>query len=242
MTEQATTDAPAAAAVAALDPKLEPSWKRVLADEFAAPSAHELRSYLQGERDKGRETYPPMRLVFNAFEHTPFDDVRVVIVGQDPYHGPGQAMGLSFSVPRGVAVPPSLRNMFQELEADCGVAKPAHGDLTHWADQGVLLLNTSLTVRAHEAASHAGRGWERITDAAIHALAEQRDGIVFLLWGRHAQAKRTMIDARRHLVLTAPHPSPLSASKGFFGCRHFSQANAWLADRGGQPIDWALPA
>lgn len=236
MTERAATDT-----VAALDPKLEPSWKRVLAAEFADASAHELKAFLQAEREAGHQTFPPMARVFSAFDHTPFDDVRVVIVGQDPYHGPGQAMGLSFSVPRGVAIPPSLRNMFQELEADCAVARPTHGDLTHWADQGVLLLNTSLTVRAHEAASHAGRGWERITDAAIRGLAEQRDGIVFLLWGRHAHAKRTMIDARRHLVLTAPHPSPLSASKGFFGCGHFSQVNAYLAERGEPPIDWSLP-
>jgi uracil-DNA glycosylase len=165
-----------------------------------------------------------------------------VIVGQDPFHGPGQAMGLCFSVPRGVATPPSLRNMLTEIEADLGIPAPVHGDLTYWADQGVLLLNTSLTVRAHEAASHAGKGWERLTDAAIQALADQREGLVFLLWGRHAQAKRTMIDARRHLVLCAPHPSPLSASKGFFGCRHFSQANEYLAARGERPIDWSLPA
>ncbi len=237
MTEQATGLEQAVA----LDPRLEPSWKRVLGAEFANASARQLRAFLQDERDAGHRTFPPMRLVFNAFAHTPFDDVRVVIVGQDPYHGPGQAMGLSFSVPRGIPVPPSLRNMFRELEADCGIAPPAHRDLTHWADQGVLLLNTSLTVRAHEAASHAGHGWERITDAAIRALAQEREGIVFLLWGRHAQAKRTMVDARRHLVLCAPHPSPLSASKGFFGCRHFSQANAYLVDRGIEPIDWSLP-
>lgn len=237
MTEQLATSS----RLAALDPKLEPSWKRVLASEFAHPSAHRLKAFLQGERDAGHRTFPPMAQVFRAFEHTPFDDVRVVIMGQDPYHGPGQAMGLSFSVPRGIAQPPSLRNMLTELESDLGIPRPEHGDLTAWADRGVLLLNTSLTVRAHEAASHAGRGWERITDAAIRALAERRDGIVFLLWGRHAQAKRTMIDARRHLVLTAPHPSPLSASKGFFGCRHFSQANAYLQARGDAPIDWSLP-
>jgi len=182
-----------------------------------------------------------MSLVFNAFDHTPFEQVRVVIVGQDPYHGPGQAMGLSFSVPRGMAQPPSLRNVLTELESDLGIPRAAHGDLTRWADQGVLLLNTSLTVRAHDAASHSGKGWERLTDAAIRALAEERDGIVFVLWGRHAQAKRTMIDARRHLVLCAPHPSPLSASKGFFGSRPFSQANAYLAAQGHAPIDWSLP-
>lgn len=238
MTEQAA----GAGSTPALDPQIEPSWKRALAAEFAHDSALDLKAFLQTERAAGHEAFPPMRLVFNAFEHTPFDAVRVVIVGQDPYHGPGQAMGLSFSVPRGVAVPPSLRNIFRELGTDCGIEPPTHGDLTHWADQGVLLLNTSLTVRAHEAASHAGRGWERITDAAIRALAEQREGIVFLLWGRHAQGKRSMIDARRHLVLCAPHPSPLSASKGFFGCRHFSQANAYLLEQGERPIDWSLPS
>ena len=226
----------------ALDPKLEPSWKRALESEFDATYMRELRAFLVAERAAGHRIYPPMSLVFNAFEHTPFDAVKVVIVGQDPYHGDGQAMGLSFSVPRGIDVPPSLRNMFRELEDDLGVARATHGDLSAWADQGVLLLNTSLTVRAHEAGSHAGRGWERLTDAAIQALADQREGIVFLLWGRHAQAKRAMIDHRRHLVLCAAHPSPLSASKGFFGCRHFSQANEYLAARGETPIDWSLPA
>jgi uracil-DNA glycosylase len=235
VTEQAGSRA------AALDPTLEPSWKRALEAEFGADYMYELKAFLVAERAAGHQVFPPMSLVFNAFEHTPFDAVQVVVVGQDPYHGPGQAMGLCFSVPRGVDVPPSLRNMFRELEDDLGIARPTHGDLTAWADQGVLLLNTSLTVRAHEAGSHAGRGWERLTDAAIQALADQREGLVFLLWGRHAQAKRTMIDHRRHLVLCAPHPSPLSASKGFFGCRHFSQANAYLQARGAAPIDWSLP-
>ena len=226
---------------AVLDPKLEPSWKQALAAEFGSDYMRELRTFLGDERAAGHAIFPPMRQVFAAFDHTPFDAVRVVVVGQDPYHGPGQAMGLSFSVPRGVVVPPSLRNMFRELADDLGIDPPTHGDLTHWADQGVLLLNTSLTVRAHEAASHAGKGWERLTDAAIQALADQREGLVFLLWGRHAQAKRSMIDHRRHLVLTAPHPSPLSASKGFFGCRHFSQANAYLVEHGSASIDWSLP-
>lgn len=225
-----------------LDPVLEPSWKRALASEFSQAYMHELKAFLEAERSSGRQVLPPMRLVFNAFAHTPFDRVRVVIVGQDPYHGPGQAMGLCFSVPRGMQQPPSLRNMLAEIESDVGVPRPDHGDLTHWADQGVLLLNTSLTVRSHEAGSHAGRGWERLTDAAIRALADQRDGLVFLLWGRHAQAKRAMVDEQRHLVLTAAHPSPLSASKGFFGCRHFSRTNAWLEARGEEPIDWSLPA
>lgn len=226
----------------ALDPQIDASWKRALEAEFGSAYMHELKAFLQAERAAGRAIFPPMRQVFAAFDHTPFDQVRVVIVGQDPYHGTGQAMGLSFSVPRGIDVPPSLRNVFTELQSDVGIERPTHGDLTHWADQGVLLLNTSLTVRAHEAASHSGKGWEQLTDAAIRALAEEREGIVFLLWGRHAQAKRSMIDHRRHFVLSAPHPSPLSASKGFFGCRHFSQANEYLAARGAQPIDWSLPA
>jgi uracil-DNA glycosylase len=226
---------------AALDPKLDASWKAALAEEFGSAYMRELKSFLEAERAAGRQIYPPMRLIFNAFDHTPFDQVRVVIVGQDPYHGPGQAMGLCFSVPRGVPQPPSLRNMLTEIQSDLGIPAPTHGDLTHWADQGVLLLNTSLTVRAHEAASHAGKGWERLTDAAIRALADQRDGLVFLLWGRHAHAKRSMIDESRHLVLAAPHPSPLSASKGFFGCRHFSRANEYLESRGQTPIDWSLP-
>lgn len=236
--------APAAAAdvrAPALDPALEPSWKAALAREFSADYLRELKAFLLAERAAGRAIYPPMRQVFQAFERTPFAAVRVVIVGQDPYHGPGQAMGLSFSVPRGVPQPPSLRNILREVHEDLGVSLPAHGDLTHWADQGVLLLNTALTVRAGEAGSHAGRGWERLTDAAIQALADQRDGLVFLLWGRHAQVKRSMIDEQRHLVLTAAHPSPLAAHKGFFGCRHFSRTNAWLEQHGSAPIDWSLP-
>lgn len=222
-------------------PRIHPSWAAALAKEFDAPYMDELRSFLHAEREAGLVVFPPMGQVFHAFDRTPFDAVRVVIVGQDPYHGPGQAMGLCFSVPRGVPQPPSLRNVLAEVEADTGIARPAHGDLRAWADQGVLLLNTSLTVRAHEAGSHSGRGWERLTDAALRALSEQRDGLVFLLWGRHAHAKRPLIDADRHLVLTAAHPSPLSASRGFFGCRHFSRTNEWLVARGEQPIDWSLP-
>jgi uracil-DNA glycosylase len=224
-----------------LDPRLDESWKQALADEFAQPYMAELKQYLLAERAAGRRVFPPGSRIFAAFDHTPLDAVRVVVVGQDPYHGPGQAMGLSFSVPRGVDVPPSLRNVFTEIESDLGIAPPGHGDLTHWADQGVLLLNTSLTVRAHEAASHAGKGWERLTDAAIRAVSEQREHVVFLLWGRHAQSKRSLIDPSRHLVLTAPHPSPLSASRGFFGCGHFSRANAYLVEHGQQPVDWSLP-
>jgi uracil-DNA glycosylase len=221
--------------------RIEPSWAEALATEFDASYVADLRAFLQAERAAGHVVLPPMSLLFNAFAHTPFEQVRVVIVGQDPYHGPGQAMGLSFSVPRGVAQPPSLRNMLAEIEAELDIPQPSHGDLTYWADQGVLLLNTSLSVRAHAAGSHAGRGWERLTDAAIQALADQRDGIVFLLWGSHARRKAAMIDRTRHLVLEAPHPSPLSAHRGFFGCGHFAQANAWLAERGERPIDWSLP-
>ncbi len=227
---------------AAVEPRIEQSWKQALADEFAAPYVADLKAFLLAERAAGHLVLPPGRAIFHAFDRTPLDDVRVVIVGQDPYHGPGQAMGLSFSVPRGVVVPPSLRNMFTELGTDLGIERPAHGDLTHWADQGVLLLNTSLTVRAREAGSHAGRGWERLTDAAIRAVSERCEHVAFLLWGRHAQSKQALVDTSRHLVLTAPHPSPLSASKGFFGCRHFSRANEYLAGHGHAPIDWSLPA
>jgi uracil-DNA glycosylase len=221
--------------------QLEPSWAAALADELSTPWMDELRAFLVVERAAGHAVYPPMPQLFNAFARTPFDAVRVVVVGQDPYHGAGQAMGLSFSVPRGVPVPPSLRNMFAEIEDELGIPRPSHGDLTYWADQGVLLLNTSLTVRANEAGSHAGRGWERLTDAAIQALAEAREGLVFLLWGSHARRKAAMIDPARHLVLEAPHPSPLSAHRGFFGSAPFSRTNAALAEAGRDPIDWSIP-
>lgn len=220
---------------------MEPTWREVLEPQLQSPPVEELRAFLRAEDGAGKTVYPPRPRLLAAFDHTPFDDVRVVIVGQDPYHGPGQAMGLAFSVPRGVAVPPSLRNIFTELESDLGIPRPTHGDLTAWADGGVLLLNTSLSVRAHVAGSHAGAGWHHITDAAVQALSERHEGLVFLLWGRHAQAKAALIDPSRHLVLRAPHPSPLSASKGFFGCRHFSRANAYLVERREQPIDWAIP-
>lgn len=225
----------------ALDPRIHPSWKAALEAEFGSDYVRELKAFLVAEKAAGHQVFPPGPSIFAAFDRTPFEAVRVVIVGQDPYHGPGQAMGMSFSVPRGVPQPPSLRNMLAEIESDLGIARPRHGDLTAWADQGVLLLNSSLTVRAHQAGSHAGRGWERLTDAAIRTLSEQRDGLVFLLWGRHAGSKAALIDSARHLVLTAPHPSPLSASKGFFGCRHFSRTNTWLEQHGDDPIDWSLP-
>lgn len=229
-------------ATLAVKPQIDASWRRALAEEFDADYMGELKGFLLAEQKAGRTVFPPRRSIFAAFNSTPFDDVRVVIVGQDPYHGPGQAMGLSFSVPRGVRQPPSLGNMFTEIESDLGIPRPEHGDLSHWAEQGVLLLNSSLTVRAHEAGSHTGRGWERLTDAAIRALAGQREHLVFLLWGRHAQAKGAFLDAEQHLVLTAAHPSPLSARNGFFGCSHFSRANTYLAANGHPPIDWSLPA
>jgi uracil-DNA glycosylase len=225
-----------------LDPRLEPGWKAALAAEFAQPYLHELKRVLLTERARGAVHHPPASRIFHAFDRTPLDQVRVVVLGQDPYHGPGQAMGLSFSVPRGVAIPPSLRNIFLEVDRDLGVPAPAHGDLSHWADQGVLLLNSALTVRSGDAGSHASLGWHRLTDAAIRAVSDGREHVVFLLWGRHARSKRALVDESRHLVLVAPHPSPLSASRGFLGCRHFSRANEYLVEHGLEPIDWSIPA
>ena len=233
-------DTPAEAAPAP-DPRIEPGWKAALSREFGAAYFVQLKAFLVEERAAGREFYPAGRDIFRAFELTPFAAVRVVIVGQDPYHGPGQAHGLSFSVPRGVRQPPSLANIFRELGDDVGVPRPGHGNLEHWAGQGVLLLNATLTVGAREAGSHQGKGWERFTDAAIAALNEQREGIVFVLWGRYAKEKGAIVDGGRHHVLTAAHPSPFAAHKGFFGCRHFSQVNALLAARGEAAIDWQLP-
>jgi uracil-DNA glycosylase len=223
---------------AATKPDIGPSWYAHLAAEFNAPYFAELKAFLVKERVE-QTVYPRGREIFNAFQRTPFDAVRVVILGQDPYHGPGQAHGLCFSVQAGVPAPPSLVNIFTEIERDLGIPKPAHGDLSSWADQGVLLLNATLTVRANEAGSHQGRGWERFTDAAIAALARERTGIVFLLWGRYAQNKEALI-GDRHYVLKAPHPSPLSAYRGFIGCGHFGQANELLAAQGLSPIDWRL--
>jgi uracil-DNA glycosylase len=235
------TPPPAAPTTIADGPRIHPSWKHALDAEFGQQYMADLRAFLAAEREQGRTFYPAGRDIFRAFDLTPFEQVRVVIVGQDPYHGPGQAHGLSFSVPGGVPLPPSLLNIFKELGTDLGVPMPSHGNLEHWAEQGVLLLNASLTVRAHAAGSHQGKGWERFTDTAIRTLNDQREGLVFLLWGRFAKEKGASIDRSRHHVLTAPHPSPLSASKGFFGCRHFSQANALLEQGGGAPIDWSLP-
>lgn len=222
-------------------PNLEPAWLSVVGDQFEQPYMQQLRSFLLAERAQ-HPVFPAGRHMFSAFWLTPFDQVRVVILGQDPYHGPGQAHGLCFSVPRGVPPPPSLRNLFVELEASLAVPKPAHGDLTSWAQQGVLLLNTVLSVRAHQAHSHKDQGWERFTDAAISALAQRREGLVFVLWGAAAGRKASMIDPRRHRVLRAPHPSPLSAHRGFFGCGHFAAINAHLEARGEPPIDWRLPS
>jgi uracil-DNA glycosylase len=217
------------------------SWREVLGDELDQPYMAELRSFLVSEVAAGRRFYPPAEQVFNALALTPFDAVRAVILGQDPYHGAGQAMGLCFSVPAGVRPPPSLQNIHAELETDLGVARPTTGDLTPWAERGVLLLNAVLTVSPGKPASHAGKGWERFTDRAIREVSERREGIVFLLWGRYAQQKGAVVDTTRHHVLTAAHPSPYSASNGFFGCRHFSRTNELFAASGGEPLEWALP-
>ncbi|WP_372864919.1 uracil-DNA glycosylase [Spongiibacter sp.] len=221
--------------------QLEASWQQQLGGELEQNYMRELDGFLRLRREQGAVIFPPVCQWFAALDSTPFDKVKVVVLGQDPYHGPGQAHGLSFSVPAGVALPPSLVNIFKELQQDLGVNVPEHGNLQHWADQGVLLLNTVLTVEQGQAGAHQGRGWERFSDAVIRALNERRDGLAFLLWGGHAQKKGAAIDARRHLVLKAPHPSPLSAYRGFFGCRHFSQVNRYLEQRGEAAIDWQLP-
>lgn len=223
-----------------MQPQMDPSWLEAVGDELESSEMQALRTFLTAEVAAGRGFYPPAPLVFNALRLTPVDDVRVVILGQDPYHGPGQAMGLSFSVPAGVAQPPSLRNIFTELQSDLDLQPPATGDLTAWAEQGVLLLNAVLTVAPRSPASHAGKGWEGFTSRVIAELSARREGVVFLLWGRYAQQKGEIVDATRHHVLTAAHPSPYSASNGFFGCRHFSRANALLEAGGSPPVDWRL--
>jgi len=220
-----------------MDVKIETSWKERLAAEFEKPYFTGLTAFVREEVSKFR-VYPPGKLIFNAFDRCPFDQVRVVILGQDPYHGPGQAHGLCFSVPEGVEFPPSLQNIFREVQNDTGTGIPASGNLERWAEQGVFLLNAILTVRAHQAASHRNRGWETFTDAVIRLLNEGHDHLVFLLWGSDAQAKGGIIDSRRHLVLKSAHPSPLSAYRGFFGNHHFSKANEYLLLHGREPIRW----
>jgi uracil-DNA glycosylase len=221
--------------------QLESSWLAALADQFQQPYMRALKDFLQEEKRSGVSVFPPGAEIFSAFDHAPLHKVRVVILGQDPYHGPGQAHGLCFSVRPGVAIPPSLQNIYKELQRDLNIAHPGHGNLTAWADQGVLLLNSVLTVAANRAASHQGKGWETFTDRVVELVNRERENVVFMLWGSYAQRKGAVIDARRHCVLKAPHPSPLSAHRGFIGCGHFSAANAYLAEHGQAPIDWALP-
>lgn len=221
--------------------KIEESWKKVLEDEFKKPYFKQITEHIKTEREQKKTIYPPGALIFNAFQHTPISRVKVVVIGQDPYHGPGQAMGLSFSVPKGIPPPPSLVNIFKELHDDVGVPIPKSGDLTPWADQGVMLLNASLTVRAHEPMSHSKIGWHVFTDSVISKISQLKENVVFLLWGKFAQEKSELIDAKKHHLLKAAHPSPLSANNGFFGCKHFSKTNTYLMKNGIDPIDWALP-
>jgi uracil-DNA glycosylase len=220
--------------------RLEPSWREKVGDYLQTPAMQSLAAFLRQEKSAGKRIYPPGPQIFAALDATPFDQVKVVILGQDPYHGPGQAHGLSFSVPQGVDIPPSLLNIFKEIERDLGLPRPRNGNLQSWARQGVLLLNAVLTVEAGKAGAHQGKGWEGFTDHIVEKLDREREGLVFMLWGTYAQAKGRIIDARRHCVLRAPHPSPLSAHRGFIGCGHFSAANRWLAGRKLTPIDWSL--
>lgn len=221
-----------------MDVKMEAGWKTLMQEEFCKPYFRQIVDLLKIEKSQGKTIYPPGPLIFNAFNTTPFDKVKVVLLGQDPYHGAGQAQGLCFSVPAGTALPPSLQNIYRELHNDTGIAVPKKGDLTHWAEQGVFLLNASLTVRAGEPLSHSKIGWATFTDAVIKTISERKNHIVFLLWGRFAQEKLALIDTGKHHVLKAAHPSPLSASSGFFGCRHFSRTNGFLVKDGLDPIDW----
>lgn len=220
-----------------MDVKIDDSWKSQLADEFEKDYFKKLTDFVRQEYHTTR-VYPPGNLIFNAFNHCPFDKVKVVIIGQDPYHGPGQAHGLCFSVNEGIQFPPSLQNIFKEIKSDIGTDIPSTGNLTRWADQGVLLLNATLTVREHQAGSHQKKGWEEFTDAAIRTLAQEREHIVFILWGAYAQKKGAFIDRNKHLVLASAHPSPLSAYNGFFGNKHFSRTNQYLEENGMTPIEW----
>ncbi|MCF7221636.1 uracil-DNA glycosylase [Marilutibacter chinensis] len=222
--------------------KLEPSWKAHVGDYLLREDMQALSAFLRQRRAAGATIYPPGPQIFAAFDATPFDAVKIVVLGQDPYHGPGQAHGLCFSVRPGVPVPPSLQNIYKELQRDVGFEPPPHGYLQCWAERGVLLLNAVLTVEAGRPGSHQGKGWEGFTDHVVDVLNREREGLVFLLWGSYAQAKGKVIDPRRHRVLKAPHPSPLSAHRGFLGCGHFSAANEYLARHGQKPVDWSLPA
>jgi uracil-DNA glycosylase len=219
---------------------LHESWKALLNEEFEKPYFHQLKQFLISEKSKGARIFPSGSQIFSALDHTPFDQVKVVLLGQDPYHGPGQAHGLCFSVNDGIAFPPSLQNIFKELQEDCSCTIPRSGNLTKWADQGVLLLNATLTVRANEAGSHQNKGWETFTDQVIRKVAANKEHVVFMLWGRFAQGKESLIDTSRHLILKAAHPSPLSAYNGFFGCRHFSKTNTYLKQQGLGEISWQL--
>jgi uracil-DNA glycosylase len=224
-----------------MDVKIEPSWKDALKEEFTKPYFLQIATFLKTEKATGKTIYPPGTLIFNAFNQTPFSKLKVVILGQDPYHGVGQAHGLSFSVQNGIKPPPSLVNIYKEIQTDIGVAMPKeYGNLTSWAQQGILLLNAALTVRAGEPFSHAKFGWVDFTDAVIKKISNEKKGIVFLLWGKFAQDKQVLIDETKHHVLKAAHPSPFSADKGFFGCKHFSKTNEFLLKEGQQPIDWKL--
>ncbi len=220
--------------------QLDDSWLEHIGAEFEQEYMLKLRAFLQQRKMAGAIVFPPGNKIFNALNSTAFSQVKVVIIGQDPYHGPGQAHGLCFSVPHGIAIPPSLRNIYKELHSDGDFIIPEHGCLNAWAEQGVLLLNAVLTVEQGQAAAHQNKGWEKFTDSIIQALNSQRNGLVFMLWGAYAQRKAAMVDESRHCVLKAPHPSPLSAHRGFLGCRHFSKANLWLQQQGQEPVDWVL--
>jgi len=220
---------------------LEPGWQHILSDEFEKEYMKSLREFLKAEKESGQIVYPKSSDVFNAFKHTAYDNLKVVLLGQDPYHGAGQAHGLSFSVQKGVTIPPSLKNIYKELQTDIsGFTKPSHGNLTQWADQGILLLNATLTVRAQQPGSHQGKGWETFTNHVIAEISARKEGVIFLLWGKFAQNKSLLIDAQKHHILTAAHPSPFSAYNGFFGCRHFSKTNEILSAQGAEPINWQI--
>ena len=223
-----------------IDVRIEAGWKKALAAEFELPYFRQIREFLIKARQDGKTIYPPGPLIFNAFDSTPFDQVKVVILGQDPYHQPGQAMGLSFSVPKGVRIPASLVNIYKELQRDLSFRHPGYGDLSHWAGQGVFLLNAMLTVEHGQAGSHSRIGWQRFTDAVIRTLSDRKENLIFLLWGNFARSKKALIDTRKHTVLEAVHPSPLAGNK-FQGCSHFSLANEHLQSIGLQPIDWQIP-